>query len=157
MAETQIKTARWVKIVLAISLTLNLIVIGLAGGAAIKGRELRDARPDPNSMSIVTRALPLRYQANVRREIRDRFDVVRASRETMQALRQELAMALTADPFDIELVEDIFSRQHTIMMGLAGAGQDIVIEQIETMDADDRARYAENLLRDYSPRPPRDR
>ena len=157
MAETQTKTARWVKIVLAISLTLNLIVIGLAGGAAIKGRELRDGRPDPNSMSIMTRALPMRYQANVRREIRDRFDEVRASRETMRGLRQELATALTAEPFDMAVIEDIFSRQHNILMGLAGAGQDIVIEQIQTMDADDRASYAENLLRDYSPRPPRDR
>lgn len=154
MAEVNTKTARWVKVVLALSLLLNLLIVGLAGGAFVKGRELRDARPDAGGMSFVTRALPLQHQAEVRHEIRNRIDEMRANRDEIRVLRRDLAAALTAEPFDMGVVEDIFDRQRNILIGLAGAGHEIVIRQIETMDEDDRARYADNLLREH---PPRDR
>lgn len=147
MSNEEIKTSRWVKITLAVSLTLNLIVLGLAGGAVLKGRALNDARPDPDGMSIVTRALPERFEANVRREVRQRHEEIRASREALYALRRDLAEVLTAEPFDIDAVEDIFAQQRAILIDLTGSGQDLVIQQIATMNEAERAKYAENLLR----------
>ncbi len=159
MADTQIKTARWVKVILAISLTLNLLVVGLIGGIIVKGRDFRDRQTPVDGMLTVTRAMPREYQGNVRQQIRDRFDEVRASREAMARLRADLAAALIADPFDVTAVEEIFQRQRDVLMGLTGAGHDIVLEQIEMMSAEDRATYAHNLLNlpDNPGPPPRDR
>ncbi len=146
MAESQTRTARWVKIVLAISLTLNLLVVGLVGGMVWKGREYRDNLPSADGMLSVTRAMPREYQGNVRQRIRDRFDEVRASREAMASLRADLAAALIAEPFDLSAVEEIFAGQREVLSGLTNSGHEIIIEQIELMSAQDRATYANNLL-----------
>lgn len=150
MVEIKTRTKTWVKIVLAISLALNLAVVGMLGGAAFRDHPIRPDKGE--NVSILARAMPLKFQARLRGEIRERRDGMQAERDAMRALRINLIAALQAEPFDITAVAAVFADQHNLLSGFVSSGHEQVIAQIATMDAQDRARYVENLQK-----PPRNR
>lgn len=151
MNDTKTRTATWVKIVLTISLALNLAVVGMLAGASLR-KPPAHVRNIENS-SILARALPFKYQTQLRGAIRERREDLKPDREAMRALRVNLINALNADPFDISAVEAVFSDQRDLLTNLVFAGHGEVIAQIAKMNARDRARYIENLQK--PPRGPR--
>lgn len=151
MTKEKTRTATWVKVLLAISLALNLAVIGMLGGAALRGHSPRAQTAE--GVSILARAMPFKFQTQLRGAIRDRRNDLRPDREAMRLLRTNLIDALEAEPFDISAVETVLSNQRTLLSNLIVVGHSEVIAQIAAMDAQDRARYVENLQK--PPRHPR--
>ncbi len=143
MTEQKKRTATWVKIVLAVSIALNLAVAGIVGGAML--RDHNPQAPSAEGVSILARAMPFKFQTQLRGAMRDRRAEFRADREAMRTLRANLIEALQAEPFEISAVETVLSNQRALTANLVVAGHSEVIAQIAAMDREDRARYVENL------------
>lgn len=152
MADIKTRTRTWVKIVLAISLALNLAVVGMLGGAALRGHTGPPIRTE--NVSSLARAMPFKYQGRLRAAMRERRDEFKSERKAMRALRENLVFALEAQPFDMSAVEAVFTEQRELLGHIVIAGHAEVIAQIATMDAQDRARYVENLQKPSRYTPP---
>jgi uncharacterized membrane protein len=133
---------RWLKWALVASLGLNVAVLGVVGGAIVKG----PPGPMPGiALWHYARALPDPYRRDLGRALRDsRRDWVGA-REALLGQRAALAAALTAEPFDPAAVEAVLARQSRLTDQLVARGTRMLVTQIERMTPDERATYAAAL------------
>lgn len=144
------RTARWVKIALAVSLALNLAIVGLVAGAVLG----RDGGRDDGAPALRTLGLGpfgVALSREDRDELRGRIErhgePLREERRAIgQALRAVQA-ALRAEPFDRAAAEAAFSRSRDLAASLQETGHTALLDQIETMTAQERADLAERLAR----------
>ena len=159
MSESTIRpttgTPRWMKITLVVSIAINLGIAGVIGGAALRAPETqRNNLEAPEGIAMLARAMPATHQRELREELRDRRGDLRPDREELRHLRDRFVVALRAEPFDIDAVNEVFADQRDMLSKLTAAGHDSVIEQIEKMSLRDREMYIRRLLGDDRP-PPR--
>lgn len=138
------KAPRWMKILLLLSLAANVGVVGVIGGAMLR-TPAGAHTPTPEGVSVLARAMPMKFQRELRKALRERREELRPNRQELFALRDRLAAALLADPFEIEAVNTVLHDQRTMLTGITIAGHEEVIRQIEAMGPRDRARYVERL------------
>lgn len=133
----------WLRIVLGVSLALNLLVIGLAVGAALRlgGPELR--RPPPPTGVALIRALPPEDRKAILRRVRDKAP----NRPDRAAEAQALADALTASPFDPEALDAVATAQTGRRNAFQTALLSTWLDHVAAMSAQDRADYAQRILR----------
>lgn len=146
MAGNKTKTATWVKIVLAISLALNLGIAGIIVGLAFRGAHPPMPKFERERLSMPVLLMPDEYRERFHTSIRERRSELREERGKLRQLRQKLISALQMEPFDISLVEAVLEEQRGLLTGLVKSGHDEVIRQIASMSEEDRAYYLENLL-----------
>jgi uncharacterized membrane protein len=143
-APTDPKPRRWPIYALIASLAVNLAVIGLVAGLALKGPP---ERPGPEmGLWRYAGALPEPYRGDMMRQLRDSRDAWRMERDRLAGQRQILARALTAEPYDRATVESALALERSLLDGLAMQGTQALLGQIDRMNAQDRADYAERLL-----------
>ena len=148
-------TRRWVKVALIVSVAVNLGSAGVIGGAALRAPEIqRNNLQAPEGVAMLARAMPTPHQRELRESLRDRRGDLRPDREELRNLRDRFIVALRAEPFDIDAVNDVFADQRVMLSNLTAAGHDSVIEQIEKMSPQDRENYIRRLLGNDRP-PPR--
>ncbi len=152
------KSGRGLKIALALSLGLNVAIIGLVAGAII-GR----SSPGGATDAISLRALGLgpfifSLDREDRTALRNRLEdmrpaIVGEGRDLGMAYRA-LQSALRADPFDRVAAEDALERTRHHVIGLQEGGHRALLDQIETMDLQERAALADRLDRPLRRVPP---
>ena len=141
------KRGGWVKAVFALSLALNLLVVGAVAGAAWRhggpgGPDGRARSGGPPSGLSMLRAL----------ERDDRRAVLRAARAAQiepafdrGAFQAELVAALRAEPLDMDALDRLLAQQRAY----AGARLETVLgvwrAHVQSMSADAREAYAERL------------
>lgn len=131
------------RILLAVSLALNLLVIGLAAGAALRWGGLERAeRPPPSVGAALYRALPRVDRDEVRAVMKARHGS-RAGQRRDDA--RNLAEALRASPFVPETVESILAGQDARRDQWQAAVQAAWMQQVRAMDDAERTSYAERL------------
>lgn len=140
-------TGRWIKILLAGSLALNLAVAGLVAGAVIR----HDGPMDRTIRSPSLGAFGAPYMLALPRE--DRRAVLRAmrssqggdvpSREMRRAVFQEVLTSLRATPFDSAQLQAVVARQATITVDVQKRAQSAWLELVEGMTDAERADYAD--------------
>jgi uncharacterized membrane protein len=140
---------RWTTWALVASLALNLALLGLIGGALLKG-------PPPPMPGITlwhyARALPDPYRRDLGRALREtRRDWI-GPREALRQQRAALAAALTAEPFEPAQVAGVLQQERQLTGELAERGTELLLAQIGRMSPEDRAVYAQALLEDKGPR-----
>lgn len=139
------KRRPWIKWALIASLGINFGLAGLMAGGLVGGS--RDA-PMPGGLTQFGRALPESYRHDLGREIRASRSDWSGMREELRAQRGDLAAALTAEPYDAAAVAAVLARGADLWDGLARRGTVMLLSQIDRMDPDERATYAETLLRE---------
>ncbi len=150
------RTARWVKLLLAVSLAINLGIAGLFAGAALRAPHNHAAPEAPEGIAIIARALPVKYQRQLRQSLRDHREDLRIDRAELTGLRNRLVRALRAKPFDIAAVDAVFQDQRAMLDAILATGHAEILKQIEQMSAADRKRFIRNLLgREADARPPK--
>ena len=148
-------TPRWIKIALIVSVAANLGIAGVIGGAALRAPEIhRNNLEAPDGVAMLARAMPAAHQRELREGLRDRRGGLRPDREALRSLRGRFVLALRAEPFDIDAVNNVFADQRAMLSKLTEAGHDSVIEQIGKMSPQDREKYLRRLLGNDRP-PPR--
>ncbi len=152
MAETPAtptgQPSRTFRIVLVVSLAMNLLVLGMVGGRMIRGHGLAPMGMDM-SLGDVSRAL----DPGDRRFVADRLRQTDAARPLM-ALRDRRAAlgafvaAVRAEPFDAAAVDAIFAEQRERASGLMAIGQQALLERLAQMGPEARAQFADRLERE---------
>lgn len=154
-------TSRTVRIVLAVSLAFNLLIVGIVVGALIGGGRDGGRGPAvdgaPQGAAFV-RALDRADQRRIRRELGRALRAEGLDREAMRLDPQAVRAALTADPFDPAAVEALLARP--VGAGARGhaLGREILARRIAAMSAEERAAYADRVIEELSRkgrRPPR--
>jgi len=156
------KTRRWPRVLLVISLTLNLLILGLIAGAwygnhrtgAVElsrgerdlSREERGAMRDLG-FGPIAGALDRRDKRAIGRAFRARTGSLSENRKTLAKEFQAMLAALRAEPFDPELLKDQlgtkFARQQERSEVLRG----LLLERISQMSAEERRVFADRIER----------
>lgn len=145
MAETtrERRCPLWVKIVLGLSLALNLAIAGLIGGIALRGGPLGGKGPGMGYALPYVLALPHEHRRAVFRAVRDNRDV--PGRSARRAAYRDMMSLLEADTFARAEVEAVLDRQARGVGQVQMAARTAWIDTVEDMSPADRRAYAERL------------
>lgn len=159
------KGPRWMRLLLAVSLAINLLVAGLVLGAVLRAGGLHGAEraegPPPSLRSLgltpFYMALDPEDRHKLRDEARARSGSFRESREALRARFAAMLAALKAEPFDAGALRDIARQQREAGMRWQALGDDILMARIAAMSPAERAAYADRLEKSFrhAPRPER--
>ena len=151
------RKGRGLKIALALSLALNLAILGLVGGALLGLRGNgngadeggRNGPPALTSLGLgpFAFALDREDRAELRERVGSRGERLQQDRRAIGNALREVQAALLADPFDRAAAEAALARTRDRAMGLQEQGHSALLEQIETMSVQERADLAESLNR----------
>lgn len=139
---------RGIKIALAVSLALNLLVAGLVGGAVLR-RGGPDEAPAIRALGLApfAIALPREGRDDMRRRIEADAPRLRAERARIGDSLREVRRALLADPFDREAAAAALARSREAATALQGIGHSALLDTLEEMTVEDRAEVARRLGR----------
>ncbi|MEL7092001.1 MAG: periplasmic heavy metal sensor [Pseudomonadota bacterium] len=146
MAEenTRTRSPLWMRALLLISLAVNLAIVGL-----IAGFLMRDPGPLRGGGPGASFGLPYLI-AMERSDRRAVMDAVRDNNDlpNRRARREQFAQMITlirAEPLDRAAVEALLSRQARTAGEVQTAAQAAWLTQLERMDAETRATYADRI------------
>lgn len=142
MTEDKPKNRLWLRLILGISLALNLLVIGLVAGAAWRfgGPE---GRPAPRSLgSALFFALPKEDRKALRQKS---YGSHQDRRARAQKDASDVIAALRASPFDETSLERILQEQAASQQAHHQALQSSWMTRIRTMSEAERLAYADRL------------
>lgn len=147
ISQPKSSTGRGIKLVLAASLTLNLVIAGLVAGAYF-GRS-RDFAPN-TAMSDVgmgpfISALPSDVRRKMGAELVERAGSLRENRRVLQEQFDTMLALLRADKLDLEQVRAISEAQSAKLGERQQMGRELLFAQIGAMSADERRAYADRL------------
>lgn len=136
-------TATWVKLLLALSLALNLAVAGLAAGAWMKGT----ARGMPRDLSFgpFSEALSRDDRRALRSALIERAPDFRASREVARAEFATLVAALRAQPFDPDALRAALAAIEQRNSDRLEMGRSLIEARLIEMSDEDRRAFADRL------------
>ncbi|WP_195820774.1 periplasmic heavy metal sensor [Roseobacter sp. MH60115] len=143
------RISRRIKVILGLSLALNLAVVGLIAGTALRHGD--EKRGGPRSAGFGAYGLPYMI-ALPREERRSVIQAVRAGkkgdlpdRAARRALYLEALTALRASPFDAQALSDVVTRQAQTTIRVQQVAQDAWLEVVANMSDAERAAYAEEI------------
>ena len=134
---------RWLRWLLVASLGLNLLLLGLAAGAILRGPPDR-VRAGP-ALGYYAHALPNPYRRDLGRELRASRGDWAATRDALRDQRLAFAAALTAEPYDQDRVEALLAEEQSFATSLGARARALLAAQIARMDPEARAAFAERL------------
>ena len=143
--QRETRTPRWVKLVLVLSLALNLVIVGIVAGVLT-----RKDRPGPGGFAGYALpyviALPRDERPAVFRSIRRAGRAGEMpDRAQRRAPYEEMMRLLRADPLDLEAVQQVLNRHTDLAVRSSKVAQDVWLEHIKAYDAAERAAYADRL------------
>lgn len=140
------RVLRWA---LGLSLAINLLVIGLVGGAAYRfagGPGSEGRPPDARSYGMpYMMAMSREDRRQIGRAMRADGQGVLMSRSARRALFDGMLAALRADPFDPDAVETILLQQREASRSIQTAAETAWLAHVRAMDAAARIEYATRL------------
>ena len=146
------RTRRLVKVILTISLTLNLLVLGLVVGAHVRdGHD--DRRFGPPDRSIARdmgfgpfiAAFPREDRREMAMALRDRTGPFLDNRQALVEEMEGILATLRAEPFDAAALTVLLEAQGSRIRERAEIGREILVGQIDKMTPAERARFADKL------------
>lgn len=141
----------WMKLLLIVSLALNLAVAGLVGGHAIRASQdppFARIEPEPGLDRRQTRLLrmvPEAQREQARQILLARQDDIDRARQQMRAAHMALIDALRTDPLDPERLERVLVRRHEASGAFWRIGSEQLVEIARTLDSAERDKLAERL------------
>jgi uncharacterized membrane protein len=144
----QARPNRLWRIVLVLSLALNLAVVGVVVGAAVSGRW---GEGPPRSFDLglgpVARALEPRERRAIGRRLRED----RSLRDfDLRGRVNRVVAALQAEPFDPDVLRALLVEQSQQIATVQATAQEVMLEQIVAMTPERRRAFADQVLEEMS-------
>lgn len=142
------KPGRWTKVILAVSLAFNLLVVGAVAGAVVSGGKWRHHGP-PRLEAMggpLTRALSQEDRRAIGREILKTYGRDGAGRARHREEFERLVEAIRATPFDRAAAESRLASIRGMFQERLALGQTLLLDRLEEMSDDERAAYADRLM-----------
>ncbi len=144
---TKSRGPRWMKILLGVSLALNLAVAGLVAGALLRP----DGAGDRFSRGPGLGAFGAPYMLALPKEDRRAvFGALRKgskeqlpNRRARREMFDKVLTTLRATPFDAAALESVVTSQAAVSVTVQRRAQDAWLEVVAGMDDAERARYAD--------------
>ncbi|MCA0042995.1 periplasmic heavy metal sensor [Celeribacter litoreus] len=156
--ETKKTGIRWSRVVLVGSLALNIVILGIVGGAALRWDEGRDRAREVQVRDMSFGPFMGAFNPEQRRDLGRAFarnaGDARAARQEAQALFEEMLDVLRTEPFDQSAFEGLLFDLQTGFADRQEIGTRLVAEQISDMTPEARSAYADRLDEALK-RPPR--
>ena len=133
----------WMRILLAVSLALNLLIVGVVVGAVVRFGGGPPPRAGVDFALPYVRALEPGDRRAIFREVRRggaAFD-----RDAKRARYAAVVAALRAEPLDRDALAALVSAQADAAKQMQGAAQEAWLNLVSDMDAAERAEYAERV------------
>ncbi|WP_232796536.1 periplasmic heavy metal sensor [Roseovarius salinarum] len=137
----------WLRLVLAGSLALNLLVVGAVAGAVITHKPWRGHHA-PRLDGVggpLTRALAPQDRRAIARGMRRAYHDGRPARAEIRAAFEALIADLEAGPFDADAVAAHLERQRSVLAERLAVGQELLLDRLNEMSEAERAAYAGRL------------
>lgn len=142
MSETQAarRVPIWVKVLLGLSLALNLAVVGLVAGFVLRGGPLGGKAPAMGYAMPYVIALPKEDRRAVFGAVRDDRDL--PGRGARRAAYRDMVALLSADTLDIDAVQALLARQSGDVDKVQAVAQSAWLEKVAAMSREERQAYA---------------
>jgi uncharacterized membrane protein len=139
---------RWMRVLLVISLALNLLVAGLVVGAGVGGAGPgRAPLPRDPGSALLMRAMPdnhrRAFETAYRRELRETWRG--GGRGAMRADMDAALAALRTEDFDQGALAAAVSAQRTRMSSRVEAGDRVFLRTVSAMSPAERRAYADRI------------
>lgn len=135
-----------VKIVLAVSLALNLLILGLVGGAFLNdGPGKAAGLPRDVAFGPFSEAFSRGDRKALRAALMNKAPEFRASRAAAKAEFDALLVALRTQPFDAGALRLALGSIETRYADRLRFGRELIETRIATMSASDRIDFADRL------------
>lgn len=152
MSDTLPSKRSWVMPLLAVSLVVNMLIVGIIAGFFFANGGGKGDRIDGPTRSLVgtpfIRALEPEDRRALALEIRRDDARLRENRTALRTRFEALLDALNADPFDPEAVRAILREQRDIALRRQNIGEALLVDQLQKLSPEERAAYADRLARD---------
>lgn len=136
----------WSKIILVLSLGLNLVFLGLIGGAFLRdGPPGRPTTVRELTFGSLTEALSKDDREALRRSFQQSAPDLRGQRREMESDVAEFLTVLRAPDFQRDKVEALFLRNDERMDRRHALGQSLMLDLLAAMTPDARSAYADRL------------
>ena len=137
------KPKRWIRILLGVSLALNLLVVGLVIGAAYRFHGHDGFRPSQRSLgALLFSELPREDRAHLRKGI---YPSRKQRMEHREAEMQAVLAALRSPQFDADAVDGVLTQQVQQRQNSLDALQRAWIDRVAEMTHSERLAYADRL------------
>lgn len=131
------------RVVFGVSLALNLLVIGLLAGAALRFADTEGRRPLPHSLgTAMYREMPREDREILRKNAQRRAE---QSRKFRISEATAIADALRTSPFDRNALQEVLDKQAEQRIGWQKMTQTVWLNRISRMSVEDRTEYADRL------------
>lgn len=148
----------WGRIVLILSLSLNLLIAGMVAGTLLRGEPERapDRRPEVADLGLgpYVAALDAEDRKVLVLEARREGNGLRDHRARVRRQFEELLTLLRAETLDVAALDRLLSEQQAALTDWQEIGQRLLIEHLSQMEAAERAEYADRLDKVLRRRPP---
>jgi uncharacterized membrane protein len=148
--DTQRRSGRGVKIALALSLALNLAVVGVVAGAYL-GRDGGGGDHTPALRSLGLGPFAIALDRDHRADLRDRIEgtgvSLRDDRRAIGRALRDVQQALVAEPFDRAQADAALAQSRGLVVGLQETGHTALLDLVEDMTPAERVELAEQLNR----------
>lgn len=142
----------WMKLLLILSLSVNVAIAGVVGGNAIRhwqqgvasGKWQNEPGLDRRQTRIL-RMVPDARRAEARAILLARQDEYKAARETMRATQQALIEAIRQEPLNPERLAAALAERRQASGRMWGIGYEQMAEIVHRLDAAERAELANRL------------
>lgn len=150
------KPRSWLKAVLVVSVSLNLLILGFVLGAIVRGYDGNDRRDNAVrelGRSPFVAALEPDTRVRLAQRMREQGTDRGASREVMRAKFEEVLDALRSDNFDRAELERLLAEQRGFVTSRVNLAESALLDALEGMSVDERKSYANRLDRSLRRRP----
>ena len=140
------RSGRGMKIALILSLTLNLLILGIVGGSILA----HGGRDDPRRVREVgfgpySKALSRDDRAALRESFLKAMPDLRKQREDARADMARLAAAIRTEPFDRAAVEAIMDGQAARIQSRMQLGRGLLLDRLDAMSPEARGALADRM------------
>lgn len=145
MAQTPVekRCPLWVKIALAASLSINLLIAGLVAGLVLRGGPMGGKGPAVGYAMPYILALPQADRRAVFKTVRDHPDL--PGRRARRAAYDDMVALLSAEGFDRAAAASVLERHETDVTRVQRVAQAAWLDIVETMPLEDRLAYARRV------------
>lgn len=139
---------RWLRWLLAASLALNLLVLGLVAGEALRhGPPAGGPRPTELALGPLARALEEGDRRAILEDLRGRPELDPLGRRERGQAFADILAAVRAEPFDEGRLREAMARQSARVEAAQQATQDAVVARLSALTPREREAFADRLER----------
>lgn len=145
--EVNKQSPTWVRVLLVVSLTVNILIVGWATGTMIRLDNTRDVRRGPpGGAADLIFALPQSHREALRQDLANSLGDRRNGASSPSQTHEQLQDILRAAPFDADALRAHLEHRQDRETQRLDAARESLIERLALMTDEERASYADRLM-----------